>query len=287
MRADPDLEKELGEGWFFARSRMPRTWIHKLNQRRSGAGLSVKAVPQLVVSFGERLSAIKFLLDLNYLTHGSDGRLIPNHLMPRDVHLPFIEGNPKVAVQKVIAWHKMSLPTANDWEGMRADPDLEKELGEGWFFARSRVPRTWIHKLNQRRKCIAELDEKHYQALRLAQSARSSPLSRCAENIDSALSIEAQRCHVYSYAARAEEARLLAGTGSSMYLNTRRVYEHLKAGRARPDNVDFLPLEFQDAKKNKRNTEYRFLESLRRHARSDKLGPRSSSSTKASSTTFE
>ena len=109
---------------------------------------------------------------------------------------------------------------------MRADPDLEKELGEDWFFARSRMPRTWIHKLNQRRSaaCIAELDEKHYQALRLAQSARSSPLSRCVENIDSALPIEAQRCPVYSYAARGEEARLLAGTGSSVYLNTRRVY---------------------------------------------------------------
>ena len=138
-----------------------------------------------------------------------------------------------------------------------------------------------------KRQCIAELDEKHYQALRLAQSARSSPLSRCVENIDSALSIEAQRCPVYSYAARAEEARLLAGTESPVSPLTRRLYEHLKAGRARPDNVDFLPLEFQDAKKNKRNTEYRSLESLRRHARSDKLGPRSSSSTKASSTTFE
>ena len=207
--------------------------------------------------------------------------------MPRDVHLPFIEGNPKVAVQKVIAWHKMSLPTANDWEGMRADPDLEKELGEGWFFARSRVPRTWIHKLSQRRKCIAELDEKHYQALRLAQSARSSSLSRRVENIDSALSIEAQRCCVYSYAARAEEARLLAATESPVYLLTRRLYEHLKAERARPDNVDFLPLKVKDAKKNKRNPEYSSLESLRRHARSDKLGPRSSSSTKASSTTFE
>ena len=102
------------------------------------------------------------------------------------------------------------MPTEEDWEGMRADPDLEKELGEDWFLARSRMPRTWIHKLNQRCKCIAELDEKHYHALRLAQSARSSPLSRCAENIDSALSIAAQRRRVYSHAAGVEEARLLS-----------------------------------------------------------------------------
>ena len=65
--------------------------------------------------------------------------------------LPFIEGNPKVAVESVIAWHKKSLPTEEDWEGMRADPDLEKELGEDWFCACNRLPRTWIHKLNQRR----------------------------------------------------------------------------------------------------------------------------------------
>ena len=173
------------------------------------------------------------------------------------------------------------------------------------------MPRTWIHKLDRRRsaarlsvkavpgrkrhvdnypeliECIAELDEKHYQALRLAQSARSSPLSRCAENIDSALSIEAQRCPVYSYAARGEEARLLAGTERPVYLFTRRLYEHLKAERARPDNVDFLPLKVKDAKKNKRNPEYSRLWRLRRYARADKLGPRFSSSTKASSTTFE
>ena len=101
--------------------------------------------------FGDRISAIKYLLELNYLTHGPDDRLIRNRTKPRDVHLPFIEGNPKVAVRTVIGWHKKSLPTEEDWEGMRADPDLEKELGEDWFFARSRMPRTWIHKLNQRR----------------------------------------------------------------------------------------------------------------------------------------
>ena len=152
------------------------------------------------------------------------------------------------------------------------------------------MPRTWIHKLNQRRNCIAELDEKHYQALRLAQSARSSPLSRCAENIDSALSIEAQRCCVYSYAARAEEARLLAATESPVYLLTRRLYEHLKAERARPDNVDFLPPRYkdaEDAKNHKRNLEFSRLWALRRNARADKLGHRSSSFTKASFTTFE
>ena len=101
--------------------------------------------------FGDRISAIKYLLELDYLTHGFDDRLIQNKLKPEYVHLPFIEGNPCVRVSTVIAWHKKSLPTEEDWEGMRADPDLEKELGEGWFFARSRMPRTWIHKLNQRR----------------------------------------------------------------------------------------------------------------------------------------
>ena len=101
-------------------------------------------------NFGDRVSVIKYLLELNYLTHGPDDRLIRNHTKPRHVHLPFIEGNPKVAVESVIAWHKKSLPTEEDWEGMRADPDLKKKLGEGWFFVRSRVPRTWIHKLNQR-----------------------------------------------------------------------------------------------------------------------------------------
>ena len=202
------------------------------------------------------------------------------------MHLPFIEGNPTVPVNYVIAWHKKSLPTEEDWEGMRADPDLEKELGEDWFFACNRMPRTWIHKLNHRRKLIAELDEKHYQALRLAQSARSSPLSRCAENIDSALSIAAQRRRVYSHAVRAEEARLLAGTESPVSPLTRRLYEHLKAGRARPDSVDYLPKQ-KDAKTNKWNPDYSSLYSLRRLAREDKLGLRSSSSTKASSTTFE
>ncbi len=187
------------------------------------------------------------------------------------MHLPIIEGNPKVAVESVIAWHKKSLPTEEDWEGMRADPDLEKELGEGWFFARSRMPRTWIHKLNQRRNCIAELDEKHYQALRLAQSARSSPLSRCAENIDSALFIAAQRRRLYWHVARAEESRLLAGTESPVSPLTRKVYKHLKAGRARPDSVDYLPKPY-DAKTNKRNKEYSYLDSLRRLAREDKLG---------------
>ena len=102
--------------------------------------------------FGDRISAIKYLLELNYVTHGPDDRLIKNRTKPRYVHLPFIEGNPKVAVRKVIGWHKKSLPTEEDWEGMRADPDLEKELGEDWFFARSRMPRTWITKLNQRRR---------------------------------------------------------------------------------------------------------------------------------------
>jgi len=292
--------------------------------------------------FVDRISAIKYLLELNYLTHGPDDRLIRNHTKPRDVHLPFIEGNPKVGIYTVIRWHKKSLPTEEDWEGMRADPDLEKELGEDWFFARCYPPRTWIHKLNQRRSAAGllvkgvpgrkrhvdnypELDEKHYdrrvrrtreadtegcqqtladlaeslpsplspgritsaQALRLAQSARSSPLSRCAENIDSALSIAAQRRRVYSHAARAEEARLLAGTESPVSPLTRRLYEHLKAGRARPDSVDYLPPKFKYAKNNEWNPEYSSLQSLRRHARADKLGPRSSSSTKASSTTFE
>ena len=56
-----------------------------------------------------------------------------------------------------------------------------------------------------------------------------------------------------------------------MYLNTRKVYEHLKAGRARPDSVDYLP-KFKDAKTNKWNPEYSSLDSLRRLAREDKLG---------------
>ena len=102
-------------------------------------------------NFGDRVSVIKYLLELNYLTHGPDDRLIRIHTKPRYVHLPYIEGNPKVAVKSVIAWHKKSLPTEEDWEGMRADPDLEKELGEDWFLARSRMPRTWIHKLDRRR----------------------------------------------------------------------------------------------------------------------------------------
>ena len=125
------------------------------------------------------------------------------------------------------------------------------------------------------------------QGLRLAQSARSSPLSRCAENIDSALSVAAQRRRVYSHAARAEEARLLAGTESPVSPLTRRLYEHLKAGRARPDSVDYMP-KYTDAKNNMKNKDYSSIDTLRRHAREDKLGPRSfSSSTKVSSTSFE
>ena len=111
------------------------------------------------------------------------------------------------------------------------------------------------------------------EALRFAQSARSSPLSRCAENIDSSLSVAAQRRRVYSHAAGVEEARLLSDTDTERPVSkvTRRVYEHLKAGRARPDSVDYLPKPY-DAKTNKRNKEYSYLDSLRRLAREDKLG---------------
>ena len=102
--------------------------------------------------FGDRISAIKYLLELDYLTHGFDDRLIQNKLKLEYVHLPFIEGNPCVRVSTVIAWHKKSLPTEEDWEGMITDLDLKKELGEHWFSWRCCMPPTWISKLNQRRR---------------------------------------------------------------------------------------------------------------------------------------
>ena len=130
---------------------------------------------------------------------------------------------------------------------------MELRLFLDWFLARSRMPRTWIHKLNQRRSAAGLLVKATLRA--------------------------------YSHAACAEEAKLLAGTESPVSPLTRRVYEHLKAGRARPDSVDYLPKQ-NDAKTNKWNPDYSSLYSLRRLAKEDKLGPRSSSPTKASSTNF-
>ena len=136
--------------------------------------------------FGERVSIIKYLRELNYLLLGPDGRLVQNTSKPRFVHLPFMKGKPHVAVDSAIAWHKKSLPGNEDWDGMRTDPELQKELGEDWFSTRSRIPRSWVHKLNLRRiseglpskgvpgrkrhvdnypelvECISELDTEHY-----------------------------------------------------------------------------------------------------------------------------
>ena len=103
-------------------------------------------------------------------------------------------------------------------------------------------------------------------------------------NTDSAVSIVAQRRSVYSHAARAEEARLLRGTETLVSPVTRKVYDFLKARRAR--RKDYLPTVL-NAKTRKWNGEYSLLDALRRQARADKLGTRSSSSTKAFSTTLE
>ena len=84
--------------------------------------------------------------------------------------------------------------------------------------------------------------------------------------------------------ASEETARLLAGTETPVSPVTRKVYEFLKARRAR--RKDYLPT-FKDAKTRKWNRDYSFLDALRRQARAGMLGTRSSSSTKAFSTTLD
>ena len=224
------MELRLFLDWFLARSRMPRTWIHKLNQRRSAAGLSL---------------------------FGAPGRKRHVDNCP--------ELDEKHYDRRVC--RKREADTEGCQQTLKSIVELSNvDLAES-------LPSS----LSPGRITSA-------QALRLAQSARSSPVSRCAENTDSAVSIVAQRRSVYSHAARAEEARLLAGTESPVSPVTRRVYEFLKARRARWK--DYLP-SVLDAKTRKWNPEYSFLDALRRQARADKLGTRSSSSTKAFSTTLE
>ena len=82
-----------------------------------------------------------------------------------------------------------------------------------------------------------------------------------------------------------ETARLLAGTETPVSPVTRKVYEILKARRA--GLKDYLPTVNHDVKTRKWNPEYSLLDGLRRKARADKLGTRSSSSIKAFSTTSE
>ena len=82
-----------------------------------------------------------------------------------------------------------------------------------------------------------------------------------------------------------ETARLLAGTETPVSPVTRKVYEILKARRA--GLKDYLPTVNHDVKTRKWNPEYSLLDALRRKARADKLGTRSSSSIKAFSTTSE
>ena len=84
-----------------------------------------------------------------------DGTVTGNHTKTQSLTLPtgLIAGNQQVTVRtkQFLNWHKQSLPEFDDWEAMRADPDLKKELGETWFQQRSRIPRSWREKLNQRR----------------------------------------------------------------------------------------------------------------------------------------